>query len=96
MHINLKTNKLMSWSRDLYETCLSPCKQTPPCLCSWSNDWSNSALSDSQSVLVMSLAENSLPATQGRRGRLNAIGGTRDLSARAKNTAETLQTPTGT
>uniref|UniRef100_A0A3B4YP72 Neuregulin 1 n=1 Tax=Seriola lalandi dorsalis TaxID=1841481 RepID=A0A3B4YP72_SERLL len=47
---------------------------------SWSNDWTNSVVSDTESVSVMSLAEKSHSATQGGRGRLNATGGTRDLS----------------
>uniref|UniRef100_A0A3P9BPT3 Neuregulin 1 n=1 Tax=Maylandia zebra TaxID=106582 RepID=A0A3P9BPT3_9CICH len=47
---------------------------------SWSNDWSNSVQSDTESVSVMSLAENSQRATQGARGRLNATGGTSDLN----------------
>uniref|UniRef100_A0A3B4VEX7 Neuregulin 1 n=1 Tax=Seriola dumerili TaxID=41447 RepID=A0A3B4VEX7_SERDU len=51
---------------------------------SWSNDWTNSVVSDTESVSVMSLAEKSHSATQGGRGRLNATGGTRDLSARSK------------
>uniref|UniRef100_A0A669EA71 Neuregulin 1 n=1 Tax=Oreochromis niloticus TaxID=8128 RepID=A0A669EA71_ORENI len=51
---------------------------------SWSNDWSNSVQSDTESVSVMSLAENSQRATQGARGRLNATGGTSDLSAHSK------------
>ncbi|XP_038589227.1 pro-neuregulin-1, membrane-bound isoform isoform X4 [Micropterus salmoides] len=56
---------------------------------SWSNDWSNSVLSDTESVSVMSLAENSQRATQGGRGRLNATGGTKDLSAHAKKCRDT-------
>ncbi|XP_031731608.1 pro-neuregulin-1, membrane-bound isoform isoform X5 [Anarrhichthys ocellatus] len=51
---------------------------------SWTNDWSNSLLSDTESVSVMSLPENSQRATQGSRGRLNATGGSRDLSAHSK------------
>eukprot|EP00064_Thunnus_orientalis_P003522 superscaffoldBa00000289_g3531 len=34
---------------------------------SWSNDWSNNVLSDTESVSMMSLAENSQGAIQGRR-----------------------------
>uniref|UniRef100_A0A673AIW1 Neuregulin 1 n=1 Tax=Sphaeramia orbicularis TaxID=375764 RepID=A0A673AIW1_9TELE len=48
---------------------------------SWSNDWSVTVLSDTESVSVMSLAESSRRDTQGRRGRLNATGGTADLSS---------------
>ncbi|XP_069573451.1 pro-neuregulin-1, membrane-bound isoform isoform X1 [Brachyistius frenatus] len=51
---------------------------------SWSNDWTNSVLSDTESVSVMSLAENSQRATQAVRGRLNATGGTSDSSAHSK------------
>ncbi|XP_071323092.1 pro-neuregulin-1, membrane-bound isoform isoform X8 [Trachinotus anak] len=57
---------------------------------SWSNDWSNSVVSDTESVSVMSLAEKSHIAPQGGRGRLNATGGTRDLSARSKMCQDTL------
>uniref|UniRef100_A0A3Q3VIR5 EGF-like domain-containing protein n=1 Tax=Mola mola TaxID=94237 RepID=A0A3Q3VIR5_MOLML len=53
---------------------------------SWSNDWSNSVLSDTESVSVISLPENSQRAT---RGRLNATGGTRDLSANSKKSRDT-------
>uniref|UniRef100_A0A3B4Z289 Pro-neuregulin-1, membrane-bound isoform-like n=1 Tax=Stegastes partitus TaxID=144197 RepID=A0A3B4Z289_9TELE len=56
---------------------------------SWSNDWSNSVLSDTESVSVMSLAENSQHATQGARGRLNATGGASDLSAHSKKSRDT-------
>uniref|UniRef100_A0A8C4NY85 Neuregulin C-terminal domain-containing protein n=1 Tax=Dicentrarchus labrax TaxID=13489 RepID=A0A8C4NY85_DICLA len=56
---------------------------------SWSNDWSNNVLSDTESVSVMSLPENSQRATQGGRGRLNATGGTRDLSAHSKKCRDT-------
>ncbi|XP_042364785.1 pro-neuregulin-1, membrane-bound isoform isoform X3 [Plectropomus leopardus] len=59
---------------------------------SWSNDWSNSVLSDTESVSVMSLAENSQRATQGGRGRLNATGGSRDLSAHSKKCRDTPNT----
>lgn len=74
------------------EDCLKPvpCKRPPPCLCSWSNDWSNSVLSDTESVSVMSLVEKSQSASQGSRGRLNATGGTRDLSACSKMCRDTL------
>lgn len=68
---------------------LSPFKRPPPCLCSWSNDWSNSVLSDTESVSVMSLTDNSQRATQGGRGRLNATGGTRDLIAHSKKCRDT-------
>lgn len=68
---------------------LSPCKRPPPCLCSWSNDWSNSVLSDTESVSMMSLAENSQGAIQGHRGRLNATGGTKDLSAHSEKCRDT-------
>ncbi|XP_026154098.1 pro-neuregulin-1, membrane-bound isoform isoform X4 [Mastacembelus armatus] len=61
----------------------------------WSNDWSNSVLSDTESVSVMSLVEKSQRATQGGRGRLNATDGTRDLNA-IQSCAETHSTPTGT
>uniref|UniRef100_A0A3Q1BXP0 EGF-like domain-containing protein n=1 Tax=Amphiprion ocellaris TaxID=80972 RepID=A0A3Q1BXP0_AMPOC len=57
---------------------------------SWSNDWSNTVLSDTESVSVMSLAENSQRATQGARGRLNATGGTSDLSAHSKKFASAM------
>nr|XP_020456628.1 pro-neuregulin-1, membrane-bound isoform-like isoform X3 [Monopterus albus] len=57
---------------------------------SWSNDWSNSVLSDTESVSVMSLVEKSQRATQGGRGRLNATDGTRDLSAHSKMCRDTL------
>ncbi|KAI4816913.1 hypothetical protein KUCAC02_009213, partial [Chaenocephalus aceratus] len=50
---------------------------------SWSNDWSNSVQSDTESVSVMSLAETSQRA-QGTRGRLYATAGGRDLSAHPK------------
>ncbi|XP_027132385.1 pro-neuregulin-1, membrane-bound isoform isoform X7 [Larimichthys crocea] len=56
---------------------------------SWSNDWSNSVLSDTESVSVMSLTDNSQRATQGGRGRLNATGGTRDLIAHSKKCRDT-------
>uniref|UniRef100_UPI0037E7F248 pro-neuregulin-1, membrane-bound isoform isoform X2 n=1 Tax=Semicossyphus pulcher TaxID=241346 RepID=UPI0037E7F248 len=56
---------------------------------SWSNDWSNTVLSDTESVSVMSLPENSQRATQGGRGRLNATAGTRDLSAHSKKCRDT-------
>uniref|UniRef100_A0A3P8T2S5 Neuregulin 1 n=1 Tax=Amphiprion percula TaxID=161767 RepID=A0A3P8T2S5_AMPPE len=59
---------------------------------SWSNDWSNTVLSDTESVSVMSLAENSQRATQGARGRLNATGGTSDLSAHSKKSRDTPNT----
>ncbi|XP_062340665.1 pro-neuregulin-1, membrane-bound isoform isoform X8 [Osmerus eperlanus] len=52
---------------------------------SWSNGRSGSILSDSRSILVMSSVESSLHATPSRRGRLNATGGARDLSAYLKN-----------
>ncbi|XP_067114177.1 pro-neuregulin-1, membrane-bound isoform isoform X1 [Osmerus mordax] len=52
---------------------------------SWSNGRSGSVLSDSRSILVMSSVESSLHATPSRRGRLNATGGARDLSAYLKN-----------
>uniref|UniRef100_A0A667XX06 Neuregulin 1 n=1 Tax=Myripristis murdjan TaxID=586833 RepID=A0A667XX06_9TELE len=63
------------------QTCLNPCKQTHtlPCLCSWNNGWSNGVLSGSESVLVMSVVENSQPATPSHQNHLNASGGTRDL-----------------
>uniref|UniRef100_A0A8C3AYQ7 EGF-like domain-containing protein n=1 Tax=Cyclopterus lumpus TaxID=8103 RepID=A0A8C3AYQ7_CYCLU len=51
---------------------------------SWTNDLSNSLLSDTESVSVMSLPENSQRATQGTRGRLYATGGSRDLIAHSK------------
>ncbi|KAM6976294.1 pro-neuregulin-1, membrane-bound isoform 3-T3 [Tautogolabrus adspersus] len=51
---------------------------------SWTNDWSNSVLSDTESVSVMSLPESSQRAPQVGRGRLNATAGTRDLSAHSK------------
>ncbi|KAA8584717.1 hypothetical protein FQN60_008502 [Etheostoma spectabile] len=56
---------------------------------SWSNDWSNSVLSDTETVSVMSLAENSQRASQSRRERLNATGGSRDLSAHSKKCRDT-------
>ncbi|XP_044030416.1 pro-neuregulin-1, membrane-bound isoform isoform X2 [Siniperca chuatsi] len=56
---------------------------------SWSNDWSSSVLSDTESVSVMSLVENSQRVTQGGRGRLNATGGTKDLSAHSKKCRDT-------
>ncbi|XP_041753381.2 pro-neuregulin-1, membrane-bound isoform isoform X3 [Coregonus clupeaformis] len=56
---------------------------------SWSNGRSESALSDSRSVLVMSSGENSRQATPSHRGRLNATGGARDLSAYLKNSGDT-------
>ncbi|XP_046907177.1 pro-neuregulin-1, membrane-bound isoform isoform X8 [Hypomesus transpacificus] len=52
---------------------------------SWSNGQSGSVLSDSRAILVMSSVESSLHATPSRRGRLNATGGARDLSAYLKN-----------
>ncbi|XP_071371755.1 pro-neuregulin-1, membrane-bound isoform [Centroberyx affinis] len=57
---------------------------------SWSNGWTNSVLSDSQSILVMSLAENSQHTTVSHRGRLNATSGARELSAYVKNCRDTL------
>lgn len=51
---------------------------------SWSNDWSNSVPSDTESVSVMSLPENSQRAIKGGRGRLNGTGGTRDLCDHSK------------
>ncbi|KAM4719716.1 pro-neuregulin-1, membrane-bound isoform 2-T3 [Anableps anableps] len=48
---------------------------------SWSEDWSNNVLSDTESYSVMSLVENSQRATQGVRGRLNATSGTTDLNS---------------
>uniref|UniRef100_A0A4W5NA47 Pro-neuregulin-1, membrane-bound isoform n=1 Tax=Hucho hucho TaxID=62062 RepID=A0A4W5NA47_9TELE len=56
---------------------------------SWSNGRSESALSDSRSVLVKSSGENSRHATPSHRGRLNATGGARDLSAYLKNSGDT-------
>uniref|UniRef100_A0A8C7L8F6 Pro-neuregulin-1, membrane-bound isoform n=1 Tax=Oncorhynchus kisutch TaxID=8019 RepID=A0A8C7L8F6_ONCKI len=56
---------------------------------SWSNGHSESALSDSRSVLVKSSGENSRHATPSHRGRLNATGGARDLSAYLKNSGDT-------
>uniref|UniRef100_A0A671TPN3 Neuregulin 1 n=1 Tax=Sparus aurata TaxID=8175 RepID=A0A671TPN3_SPAAU len=70
---------LYTHSNCLSETCLHV-NHRPPCLCSWSNDWSNSVLSDTESVSVMSLPEHNQRATRGDRVRLNATGGTRDLS----------------
>uniref|UniRef100_A0A8C5HPZ4 EGF-like domain-containing protein n=1 Tax=Gouania willdenowi TaxID=441366 RepID=A0A8C5HPZ4_GOUWI len=61
----------------------------PPCLCSWSNDWSDSVLSDAESVSVMSLVENGQRATQVARGRLNATGGTSDLSVQSEKCRDT-------
>ncbi|XP_061836648.1 pro-neuregulin-1, membrane-bound isoform isoform X5 [Nerophis lumbriciformis] len=61
---------------------------------SWSNDWSNSVLSDTDSVSMMSLAENSQHATKPRRGRLNATGGTKDLSAHSKKCGDTPNSDT--
>ncbi|XP_051906051.1 pro-neuregulin-1, membrane-bound isoform isoform X5 [Hippocampus zosterae] len=55
---------------------------------SWSNDWSNSVVSDTDSVSMMSLMENSQHATQARRGRLNATGGIKDLSAHSKKSRD--------
>ncbi|XP_029921184.1 pro-neuregulin-1, membrane-bound isoform [Myripristis murdjan] len=46
---------------------------------SWNNGWSNGVLSGSESVLVMSVVENSQPATPSHQNHLNASGGTRDL-----------------
>uniref|UniRef100_A0A3Q1HZZ1 EGF-like domain-containing protein n=1 Tax=Anabas testudineus TaxID=64144 RepID=A0A3Q1HZZ1_ANATE len=57
---------------------------------SWSNDWSNSVLSDTESVSVMSLVEKSQRVTQSGRGRLNATDGTRDLSVQTKMCQDTL------
>ncbi|XP_020782173.2 pro-neuregulin-1, membrane-bound isoform isoform X2 [Boleophthalmus pectinirostris] len=56
---------------------------------SWSNEWSTSVLSDTESVSVMSLAESSQRDTQGRRGRLYATGGTRDLNPHSKKCRDT-------
>nr|XP_046146490.1 pro-neuregulin-1, membrane-bound isoform isoform X9 [Oncorhynchus gorbuscha] len=56
---------------------------------SCSNGHSESALSDSRSVLVKSSGENSRHATPSHRGRLNATGGARDLSAYLKNSGDT-------
>ncbi|XP_029566213.1 pro-neuregulin-1, membrane-bound isoform isoform X2 [Salmo trutta] len=56
---------------------------------SWSNGHSESALSDSRSVLVKSSGENSRHATPSHRGRLNGTGGARDLSAYLKNSGDT-------
>ncbi|KAM9518990.1 pro-neuregulin-1, membrane-bound isoform 3-T3 [Salvelinus alpinus] len=56
---------------------------------SWSNGHNESALSDSRSVLVKSSGENSRHATPSHRGRLNATGGARDLSAYLKNSGDT-------
>ncbi|XP_030624268.1 pro-neuregulin-1, membrane-bound isoform isoform X1 [Chanos chanos] len=55
----------------------------------WSNGKNESVVSDSQSVLVMSSAENSRHGTPSYRGRLNATGGTRELSAYLKSSRET-------
>ncbi|KAM4615124.1 pro-neuregulin-1, membrane-bound isoform 2-T2 [Polymixia lowei] len=51
---------------------------------SWSNGRSESVLSESRSMLVTSPAENTQHALLSHRGRLNAIGGTKDLSAYLK------------
>ncbi|MEQ2238045.1 hypothetical protein ILYODFUR_029282, partial [Ilyodon furcidens] len=56
---------------------------------SWSEDWSNNVLSDTESYSVMSLAENSQRATQGVRGRLNATSGTTDLSSNSAKCRDT-------
>ncbi|KAL0964994.1 hypothetical protein UPYG_G00275410 [Umbra pygmaea] len=56
---------------------------------SWSNGRSESALSDSRHVLIMSSGENSRHATPSHRGRLNATGGARDLSAYLKDSRDT-------
>ncbi|CAJ1070953.1 pro-neuregulin-3%2C membrane-bound isoform-like isoform X2 [Xyrichtys novacula] len=55
---------------------------------SWTNDWTNSLLSDTESVSVMSLPENSQQTTQGGRGRLNATAGTRNFSANSEKSRD--------
>lgn len=55
---------------------------------SWSYDWS-SVPSDTESVSVMSLAESSQRDTQGRRGRLYATAGTRDVNPHSKKCRDT-------
>ncbi|XP_038148785.1 pro-neuregulin-3, membrane-bound isoform-like isoform X3 [Cyprinodon tularosa] len=64
-----------------YATANQPTTLTNISSQSWSEDWSNNVLSDTESHSVMSLAENSQRATQGARGRLNATSGTTDLSS---------------
>ncbi|XP_041825467.1 pro-neuregulin-1, membrane-bound isoform isoform X2 [Melanotaenia boesemani] len=54
---------------------------------SWSDDWS--ILSDTESFSVASLPEGSQRAKQGVRGRLNATGGTADLSAYSEKCRDT-------
>uniref|UniRef100_A0A8C6SDQ3 Neuregulin 1 n=1 Tax=Neogobius melanostomus TaxID=47308 RepID=A0A8C6SDQ3_9GOBI len=55
---------------------------------SQSYDWS-SVPSDTESVSVMSLAESSQRDTQGRRGRLYATAGTRDVNPHSKKCRDT-------
>ncbi|XP_056288779.1 pro-neuregulin-1, membrane-bound isoform [Pseudoliparis swirei] len=64
-----------------------PSASTDMSVKSWTNDWGSSLLSDTESVSVMSLPENSqrAAASQGGRGRLYATGGGgRDLSAHSE------------
>lgn len=61
-------------------------KPVSHCLCSWSVDWTNSVLSETESVSVMSLSETSQQAT---RGRLNATAGTSDLGVQSKRKRDT-------
>ncbi|XP_019909217.2 pro-neuregulin-1, membrane-bound isoform isoform X3 [Esox lucius] len=56
---------------------------------SWSNGRSESALLDGRSILMMSSAESRQHATPSQRGRLNATGGARDLSAHQKSSRDT-------
>lgn len=72
-----------------YATANQPTTLTNISSQSWSEDWSNNVLSDTESYSVMSLAENSQRATQGVRGRLNATSGTTDLSSNSAKCRDT-------
>ncbi|TNN45042.1 Pro-neuregulin-1, membrane-bound isoform [Liparis tanakae] len=80
---NLSTSKKMLLGHE-------PSASTDMSVKSWTNDWGSSLLSDTESVSVMSLPENSqraaaATASQGGRGRLYATGGGgRDLSAHSE------------
>ncbi|XP_012709734.1 pro-neuregulin-1, membrane-bound isoform isoform X5 [Fundulus heteroclitus] len=72
-----------------YATANQPTTLTNISSQSWSEDWSNNVLSDTESYSVMSLAENSQRATQGVRGRLNATSGPTDLSSNSAKCRDT-------
>lgn len=60
-------------------------------LCSWSNGHTESIISESHSVIVMSSVENSRHSspTGGPRGRLNGLGGPRECNSFLRHARET-------